>query len=309
MIRDQSKLKISKTQAKKALLKSGYLLEYRLESLLREAGYYVEANAVYPDQITGKSRELDLYALAAEQFSREYDTLFNVLIMECMNNQQPVAFLTKEPLYDGMYLDSLKLAGLPVKVYLGGDEEAWESLRDHLNMQKFHHYCKGRIATQFCSFGRKKSTKDEWIAYHQEPHFDAFQKLCDAVEYYADEHFGSWVLEDDEKVNIEIYYPVVVVQGDLLDVHPTDKTITLKTSRHIRYCRTAFHDNEIENYTIDVVTEPYFPEFLSLIKDETQQIARRMKRHKETIRKSIDKIVHKAKRLRSHKKIREAMDL
>ena len=300
--------RITKAQAKNALLRSGYLLEYRLETILIENGYYVEANSAYPDPGSGKSREIDLYALTGQNFSRDYDMLFNALIIECIKNPQPIAFLTKEPQFAEMYLGSLKLAGLPVKIYLGGKEQVWESLRDYIHMEKFHHYCKGRVATQFCSFTKKKSKKNEWMAQHEGVHFDVFKKLCHAVDFYVDEHFGSWLLQDGEPVNIEIYYPIVVVQGELIDVRTAEQSLSLIKTDHIRYYRTAIHTGEATNYHIDVVTERYFSDYLRLIEDEIELIIKRMKRRKKKVRQSIDKIVKKAKRLRSHEKIRETMD-
>lgn len=273
--------KITKAQVRNALLRPGYLLEYRVETILRENGFYVEANSTYPDSATNKSREIDLYALIGHKFSRDYDILFNALIIECVNNPQPLVFLTKEPQFSEMYLDSLKLAGLPVKIYLGGKEQVWESLRDYVHMEKFHHYCRDRIATQFCSFAKKKSGENEWMAQHEGVHFDVFQKLCHKVDFYADEYFEILVLQNGEPVNIEIYYPLVVLQEDLIDARPSNQSLSLIKTDHIWYCRTAIHKGEATNYHIDVVTERYFPDYLKLIEDETQLIIKRMKRHKK----------------------------
>jgi len=41
--------KISDNEIKEALLRSGYLLESRLEEILRKNYYYVEANSAYAD--------------------------------------------------------------------------------------------------------------------------------------------------------------------------------------------------------------------------------------------------------------------
>lgn len=59
--------KITRREIRDALLRSGYLLESRVEKRLREEGAYVETNASYRDPETGKSRELDVYSLNAEK--------------------------------------------------------------------------------------------------------------------------------------------------------------------------------------------------------------------------------------------------
>lgn len=90
---------ITVREMKAALLRSGYLLESRVESALREHGNYVEANPTYPDPKTGQSREFDVLSLGAQvigpRSSRDY--IFPVMLIECVNNSQPLVILTKEP--------------------------------------------------------------------------------------------------------------------------------------------------------------------------------------------------------------------
>ena len=74
--------RITTDEARDALLRSGYLLEVRLESRLRAAGYYVEANSAYRDPESGKSRELDLFAIGARRAGKdELDFLWPVLLI------------------------------------------------------------------------------------------------------------------------------------------------------------------------------------------------------------------------------------
>ncbi|MBI3646468.1 MAG: hypothetical protein HY233_10950 [Acidobacteriales bacterium] len=74
--------KISLEETKDALLRSGYLLEHRIEDLLRQKAYYVEANEAYPDPESGKSRELDIYAIGALKAGpEERDYIFPVLLV------------------------------------------------------------------------------------------------------------------------------------------------------------------------------------------------------------------------------------
>jgi hypothetical protein len=90
---------ISRHEAAEALRRSGYLLEARVEHFLATHGYYVDANDAYPDPATGKSRELDLVAMTARRVSRDDDFVFNILLIECVNNPQPLVLLTKKPQY------------------------------------------------------------------------------------------------------------------------------------------------------------------------------------------------------------------
>ena len=96
---NQQSEKITRSEITEALLRSGYLLESRVESKLRKQWGYVEANPTYVDPDTGKSREFDLFAMSMQRAGpNEYDFVFAVLLAECINNPQPVVILTKEPL-------------------------------------------------------------------------------------------------------------------------------------------------------------------------------------------------------------------
>ncbi len=160
---------ITKKEANNALLRSGYLLEGRLETVLRSRGYYVEANAAYPDPVTGKSRELDLLAGLVRFLSKkgistvsrgDISTVGMRLLIECVNNPQPIVFIAKEPQRNRDHSMEIKLAGLPVQVPVKYSEEderdTWIYLPLFLKMKEYHHYCNGRFSTQYCSFNKKE---------------------------------------------------------------------------------------------------------------------------------------------------------
>lgn len=299
---------ISRKEMRESLLRSGYLLETRLEGVLRKNGYYVETNAAYPDAETGKSRELDAYAMSAARVGREQrDFVFAVLLIECINNPQPVAFITKDPQAPFLHYEEVKLAGIPAKIPLQAQRDSWDSLPSFLGMQKYHHYCRGRVATQFCSFAQKKNLPD-WMASHDDAHFDAFKKVCAAVEHYIDAQFRGWVFDGRENINVEFYYPVVVFQGQLVEVRLGRKALALTRTDHIQFRRSAFVGGEEADYQVNVVTERFFPKFLKIVEKELLKTARLMSQRQKAVRRAINTIVRRAKRLRSPEKIRETMD-
>ncbi len=194
--------KISTREATAALERSGYLLESRLESVLQKAGYYTEANCAYRDRETGKLRELDLFALSATKAGPgEHDYIFPVLLFECVNNPQPMALFTKAPQTSFLHHEHVRCSGLPVSLYVTKPARRWETLPWYLSMNEYHHYCRGRIATQFCSFRRKKEKNlDEWMAFHEESHMGVFKALSVALEYFVEEHYRRWHLATAEPV-------------------------------------------------------------------------------------------------------------
>jgi hypothetical protein len=77
------------------------------------------------------------------------DFAFAVLVVECINNTQPLVVLSKDPVVPFLHHQEIKVAGLPVKVPV--TRHGWLGLSDVCKMQEYHHYCRGRVGTQFCS--------------------------------------------------------------------------------------------------------------------------------------------------------------
>lgn len=298
---------ISPADAKDALLRSGYLLESRIESALRRAGFYVQANASYQDPLTTKSREFDLYAMSAEKAGPgEIDYIFLVLLIECVNNPQPLALLTKEPQAAFLHQHEVRVSGLPVKFPNPKDAESWLSMAEFLEFEKFHHYCKGRIATQYCTFQKKKD--GQWMAWHDEEHFDAFKKLCDVLDYSERGHARSWRFNGPEPLNVEIYYPLLVLQGELWDARATTKGVTLKRARHLQFRRSVAAIKQYE-YQMDVIEERFLGPYITMIQGEIATVAQLLKGRPEAVRQAIDRIVEKAKAATTDADKRAGMEL
>jgi hypothetical protein len=222
-IRVNREAKITPDEAKEALQRSGYLIEARVAARLERSGYYVQANDAYIDPTTSKSRELDAFAIVGKKLSRNLDFIFPSLIIECINNPQPLVLLTKDPIIGFLFHEDLKVAGLPAKILMPGKKKEWVALADYLHMEKYLHFCTGRIATQFCSFSLTRGNK--WIALHESPQFEAFHKLCDATDYHVRSQFLRYTPSADDSINIEFYYPLLILQGDLMEARVSGKRL------------------------------------------------------------------------------------
>jgi hypothetical protein len=228
--------------------------------------------------VTQKPRELDISAITAEAVgSSEKDWIFALCPIECVNNPYPLAFLTKEPAAPSIHVYDILMSGLPAHIRQKGGKRTiwsrWTRVRDYLHMEKFHHYCDGRIATQFCSFTPKKNTKPlEWMAWHEDGHFDSFNKLCAAVNYDIEDHFTNTRPALNDRINLEIFYPIVVTGGEILDVRHSPESMELESVQHIHYVQSTIARGGEKRYHIDVVTEAFFPQLISMIEKETKQL-------------------------------------
>jgi len=171
--------RITKPEMIAAINKSGYLLEQRVADMLAEHGYYVETNPAYPDPETGKSREFDVSAIAGARLAKKrMDFIFPIVVAECENNEQLVVFFSADSPVPFLRHEEVKCSGVPVQFW---DGQRFRRLSEFLHLEKFHHYCKGPIATQYCSFHRK-SLNTPWIALHSEGHHQTFTSLINALE-------------------------------------------------------------------------------------------------------------------------------
>lgn len=296
---------ISTKQMKDAIQRSGYLLEQRVEPILVDGGFfYVQTNPVFPDPDTGKSREIDISALSATRiYKKGYNFIFPMILYECENNSQPIVFFTKESVISSLFHMEVKVSGIPVKFW---QDDGYVSLSEFTGMGKFHHYCKGAVATQYCTFQLKKD-KSSWAALHNEEQHDTFNSLLKALDYEIAEHFDGWSLPDkvdDEDVNIQIYYPLVIFQGSLYSATLKNNQLTLRKSKHIQFRKEIFllRTNEVETYQIDLITEEYLPDYLRIIHSEIESVRKVFQRQRASVLLSMEKIVDEAKK--SKKKVK-----
>ena len=302
---------ISTEQMKDAINRSGYLLEQRVEQILSKRGYYVETNPVFPDPDTGKSREFDISALSATRiYKGGYNFVFPALICECENNAQPIAFFVKESPIPFLHHYEVKVSGIPVKFW---QKDGYISFSDFTGMKGFHHYCKGKVATQYCTFQLRKD-KSSWIALHDEEHHNTFNSLIKALDYEIAKHFDGWNPPgklDEEDVNIQIYYPLIILQGELFTAELKHKGLLLSKAKHIQFRKELFSAriNEVETYQVDVISEEYLTTYLKMVESEIETIKKIFQRKKNQVRASIEKIVEevgkKRKKIKSYREYLE----
>jgi hypothetical protein len=177
-------------------------------------------------------------------------------------------------------------------------------------MNEYHHYCQGRIATQYCSFMQKKSDSGnkEWMAFHEEAHFNSFQVLSLAVEYYKDYLYRGWNKDNTRTFNMEFYYPIVVLQGELLEVQQEKGNVNIQSVDHIQYRRTSIVNARESNYQIDVITERYFPKLLNMIRAELEHTSRLLDEKYAHMRVAVKTIIEQAKRANTFDEIKAAFD-
>jgi len=76
-----------------ALGRTGFLLEQVVAQKLRKAGFAVAVNDAFPDPDTGKSREIDVWALTDYEVPNSEVNVFGDVIIECKNYAAPIVLI------------------------------------------------------------------------------------------------------------------------------------------------------------------------------------------------------------------------
>jgi hypothetical protein len=290
--------KITRSEIKDAISRSGYLIEQRVLRLFSKRGYPVIPNPIYLDPISEKTREIDMQVECCTSFASEDSTMSGLhwsICCECENNGQPVAFFPYEPLTPDLLSELVKYVGIPMKIWRDG---RYVALSSFLPFYKFHHYCKGNIAAQYCSFAKPKGSGN-WIATHLEEQHDTSNSLALAIEDQINRFYSKeWLPPKDNEVEpilLMFKYPLRILGGELKEAHISKRGLVVKNVKHVKFVKSLHISGKVINYLIDVITEDYLIEYLSIIEAEMEKVQRLITRHKKIITQSIERIVKDTK--------------
>jgi hypothetical protein len=257
-----------------AIRRSGYLIESQISEMLSKAGFFVEANQVIKDPLSGKSREIDLLAEYYSYQEGRQGTVAKVkFVFEAKNNPYPLVLLTQ-------------LQSTP-------NIEIWESLREVITQSESteHSIEEGfygaliadktdGIFTQYCTFKRKKDSREsELMAFHPDELHDSLVKIVQ----HCDEQFEFWeARKPDGFFRDFLYLPVVVVGGTLYELSP-DVTPKLKQVRTSRLLFNYHRGDEPRCATIYIVTMEGFASFINEIIEIERRIENQMAARKKKV--------------------------
>lgn len=271
-------MKITLEEMKTALSKSGYLIESRLIKQLSGRNYVLYPNQTYPDLKTGKSREIDVYAISDKttktlnRNERFFIEIRHFLVVECMNNPTPVIVfkdMNDKPftIHDKFKYNKIELKTLEEPSGIEFDFSGFTI------ENKGFHYNQLKRNTQYCSFNQKKSGKNqEWMASHEEKLHDTFNKLFDFVNYHYERKRDRFHYAPQRMVTFDFLFPVIVFQGDIYEAFEDADDVRVERIEHAIFEFNRF-ENESSSLLIDIVTEKYFSKYLSLLENDMKIVA------------------------------------
>lgn len=302
----ESQQRLSITEMRKAIRHAGYLLEIETATKLRNKGFRVETNPPYPDPKTGIQREIDLVASHADLFrfgSRPDDWLCPVVVVECKKSKTPITLFTTEWSRDfesdgHERWEALQIVGHPRLDRVTQDEKTanWSWLAASLNLQEFHHYATSSVATQFCGYKLKEGKKvngkkepDYWEAHHADGSYEALSTLIAATTYQMQKCCED-PPESTKSLNLEIFYPVLLLESKLYEAKLDGKTkggFRIQEVNQLQYRYTAIRGARQEDFQVDIVTSAYFPKFMEDLIEESREMAKRINLNYDRVRDVI----------------------
>jgi hypothetical protein len=288
--------RITRSEIKEAIHSSGYLIEQRVLGILSE-DYFVAPNYSFLDPISGKTREIDLKSDSTTMWAEDFPSggIHCTILCECENNVQPVVFFPFNPLSPSDASALIKCYGIPMKIY---KENEYVDLLSFLPFHKFHHYCRGAVATQYCSFTKPKGGR-KWIATHIEEQHDTLTKLVYATEYEINQFYSeAWEppkADEPEPILVVLVYPLLILGGELMEAHLGQRGLITNKVNHVQFLSKLYIAGSEVDYKIDVIREDYLPEYMEMINHEMNKLHKLVTRHKKVITQSVERIVKDVK--------------
>lgn len=276
---DNQEMKID--DIKDALQRSGYLLERRISTELEKMEYATKNSPTYIDPDTQKKREYDIESFKYLELDNfRYTIRF---IFECKNNHLPIVFFEDNLKYIS-YLNSINTSCM---------EEVVATTLNRLGKSRKVNL---PISTQYCTFKdlnkRQKNREPDWIAYHENDQFEAFDQIIKASKFQIDRIRKFWSISSIGNRNIEIIYPVMVFQGDLLLLRNEKfKELDITKIKHTiyRFLEVGGNVNLHESFFIDIINESHLVEFVQNKENEAMGIINMIRENSEEFDRLFDR--------------------
>lgn len=263
---------ISKEEILVALIKSGYLLEDRVNKALTTNGWLTVPNMRYIDDQTGIEREIDIMALNHISMGNNYaDYIHSSLLIECMNNKEPIVF------FENLEKSTNRIAALSFTCF---NNNFWEIL---LMAQTEIGFSEELIwSSQYCSFQQVKNKEAEnngWIAYHPNDNHDSLNTFFKFIKFHKNAYSER---KNSADFIVGFYHrPLIILQGPLMSVEQGND-IKIHERNHIKY-QIPKTENDGRLFTIDIITEDFLDSYLKDIKKEDEIIGDMIRRSREKL--------------------------
>jgi hypothetical protein len=248
------------------ITKTGFPLELRAASYLRERGYHVATNIYFVDKDEEKGREVDIRALKND-FLDTRRVVRHCLLIECKkSSSRPWVFFTSEVASYDQNVTDILCHGIDYSHWLRTMTEARE-------MQERHPW--------FREPERGRSFFEPFSSGGTDTNQTINKAILGAIKACIEAHQTNFASDYVGVRNATFYYPIVVFDGELftanlsggdLVVRPTDSVLVSAHYRSAKY-------PDDQKHTVLIVRESAFNLAVQGLDEWLQYCAARFKAH------------------------------
>jgi len=287
---------IKMDEMKAAIIKSGYLMELDVTSVLTEAGFVTYMNDTYIDPDTGKHREIDISAsLTGIIDESSLDSISARLFIECENNKQPIVLFKDQSSSSIFMIDrsyDINILGNPSTIHVEDRSMSFHHFTDLLNN---HHYSFINPSTQYCTFHLPKANKANWIASHSDKQHNTIhslliyleQNISQDKEYYTNTQLGKGGL--NAYIDLVMYLPLIILGGPLYEASFNDSELKLEAKNHLQIKVERKINKVSRTDHIDIITRSYLDTYLKYVHDEVEYLLKFIDDNLDIFRSSAKK--------------------
>ena len=283
-----------KERAKESLLRHGIPLEIDTHHKLEESGWTSRAEAAFEDPDEGKTRRVDFVAWKRKQVnSKFFNNAMITLVIECKKRENSAWIFYRTRKENPTPEDISKLIYRSPQMLILGHSK-WVSAFHEDELKKLilnsHHLAddhpfvaiagheiavetnqerKQRIGREDKGRGGKKQ-KDERGDFL----YRASIEVTKALKAEIKTDIEHWMTEIEKEhqfpPDFEIYYPVIVFDGQLFEAKLQSGEIELD---EVPYLQLVWETQEDE-YIIDVVSKQHFSKYLEILDEELVNLAK-----------------------------------
>lgn len=265
-------MSISEEEIKIALLSSGYLLEDRVNKILNANSWKTIPNDRYIDLKTETEREIDIFALKNIIHQNPHDFIASSLIIECMNNKEPIVF------FENLDKKTANICSLNFNILNHYFNVVLSNADMMSESQKKYIY-----SSQYCGFQRVqkliKEHNNGWIASHPDSKHDSVESIFQYIKSKEIQYQG--IENSHNKIVGNYYRGLIILQGELFSVKQ-DEGLEIKKVNHVKYQIPKTENNSFF-FIIDVITENYLEEYLKEIEIEDSKISKYVIKYRDKL--------------------------
>jgi len=257
---------------------SGKFFEQEIAQYIQNHGFgYVVPNDVFLDIESGESRELDVFAIAGRKIGHKMNFIFPIALI-AIKKIALVCFMRNE-IMTRYTLGDIHISGTPKTIYSRGEET---DLAEYINLERIHHFYKYRkVSSQFWTPLEKNKDKKGDYFYR-----GLILPLIKSVVAQIEEHEKNWYFDpEEEPINLQIYYPVIVVDN-LWECNLTKNGQKYKKISRIGFVSRYSSEKITGTYLIDICDKEGLKDLLKIINKEEEQIVRIIRKKIKTIENS-----------------------